>query len=222
MQHVKVLAALVTGFACTAASAEPWVSMKTSAGEIVLELNKEKAPISVANFVSYAKAGFYNGTVFHRVIDGFMIQGGGYGPDLKPKAGVKKAIKNESTNGLSNEPYTISMAREAHPDTATSQWFINVVHNVGLDHPNMKGSGYAVFGKVVKGKEVVDKIRKVVVDDVKTFQNVPVVPITVKTVTILKSAPAGIEVPAPAPEPTPAPAPAPATPPAEQPAQPVQ
>jgi cyclophilin family peptidyl-prolyl cis-trans isomerase len=218
MQHVKLLAALTTALACTAASAEPWVSMKTTAGEIVLELNKEKAPISVANFVSYAKSGFYNGTVFHRVIDGFMIQGGGYAADLKGRPGVKKPIKNESTNGLSNEPYTISMAREAHPDTATSQWFINVVHNVGLDHPNMKGSGYAVFGKVVKGKEVVDKIKKVVVDDVKTFQNVPVTPITVKTVTILKSAPAGIEVAAPAP----APEPAPATPPAEQPAQPVQ
>jgi peptidyl-prolyl cis-trans isomerase A (cyclophilin A) len=157
--------------------------------------------------------------VFHRVIDGFMIQGGGYTADLKGKPGVRKAIKNEATNGLSNEPYTIAMAREARPDTATSQWFINVVHNIGLDFPHMQGHGYAVFGKVVKGKEVVDKIRKVVVDDKPGFQNVPVMPITVKTVTILKSAPAGIEVappPAPAPEPVPAPAPA------EQGAQPVQ
>jgi len=229
MQHVKLLAALIAGLACTAASAEPWVSMKTSVGEIVLELDKEKAPITVANFIAYTKSGFYTNTVFHRVIDGFMIQGGGYAKDLKQKP-TRKAIKNESNNGLSNLAYTISMARESHPDTATSQWFINVKDNTGLDYPNFQGSGYTVFGKVVKGKDVVDKIKKVVVDDPNpVFKNVPVVPITVKSVTILKAPPPGIEVaPEPKPEPaveTPPQAPAPAEqtpPPAEAPAKPVQ
>lgn len=163
----------------------PHVSIKTTMGEIVLELDQEKAPKTVANFLLYVKSGFYNKTIFHRVIDGFMIQGGGMDAKLVSKP-TRKPIKNESDNGLHNGPYTISMARQAHPDTATSQWFINVADNTGLDYPNMQGSGYAVFGKVIKGQEVVDKIKSVVVDDVKGMQNVPVVPVFVNSVTILK------------------------------------
>ncbi|TFW32336.1 peptidylprolyl isomerase [Massilia horti] len=171
----------------SAALAEPVVSMKTSMGEIVLELDQEKAPITVANFLKYAKSGFYKGTIFQRVIDGFMIQGGGVDANLVQKR-TNKPIKNESNNGLSNQPYTIAMAREDHPDTATSQFFINVNDNSGLDYPGPKGNGgYTVFGKVIKGQDVVDKIKSVVVDDVRGFQNVPVTPIVIKSVTVVKS-----------------------------------
>jgi peptidyl-prolyl cis-trans isomerase A (cyclophilin A)/peptidyl-prolyl cis-trans isomerase B (cyclophilin B) len=167
-------------------AAEPQVSLKTSMGEIVLELDQEKAPKTVENFLQYVKAGFYKGTIFHRVIDGFMIQGGGMDAQLHGRP-TRKPVKNESDNGLSNAAYTVSMAREGHPDTATSQFFINVVDNPGLDFPNMNGSGYTVFGKVVKGKEVVDKIKAVIVDDVHGMQNVPVTPITIRSATIVKA-----------------------------------
>jgi len=163
----------------------PQVSLKTSMGEIVLQLDEEKAPRTVANFMQYVKQGFYKGVIFHRVIDGFMIQTGGMNEKFEGRK-TNKPVKNESNNGLSNQPYTVSMAREDHPDSATSQFFINVADNSGIDYPNYKGSGYTVFGKVVKGKEVVDKIKGVVVDDVRGMQNVPVTPIFVKSVSVLK------------------------------------
>ena len=163
----------------------PQVSIKTSMGEIVVELDQEKAPKNVANFLAYVKSGFYKGTIFHRVIDGFMIQGGGMNEKFEGRQ-TRKPVKNESSNGLSNQPYTISMARENHPDTATSQFFINVADNSGIDYPNVGGSGYTVFGKVVKGQEVVDKIKAVVVDDVRGMENVPVTPIFIKSATLLK------------------------------------
>lgn len=163
----------------------PQVSIKTSMGEIVVELDKEKAPRNVANFLAYVKSGFYKGTIFHRVIDGFMIQGGGMNEKFEGRK-TRKPVKNESDNGLSNKPYTIAMARENHPDTATSQFFINVADNSGIDFPNVNGSGYTVFGKVIKGHEVVDKIKSVVVDDVRGMENVPVTPIFIKSATILK------------------------------------
>jgi len=166
-------------------AAEPQVSLKTSMGEIVLELNQEKAPITVDNFLKYVKSGFYKGTIFHRVIDGFMIQGGGMDAQLHGRR-TNKPIKNESNNGLSNEKYTVAMARESNPDSATSQFFINVVDNPGLDYPNMQGSGYTVFGKVVKGQDVVDKIKGVVVDDIHGLENVPVTPVTIQSATRLK------------------------------------
>jgi peptidyl-prolyl cis-trans isomerase A (cyclophilin A) len=170
----------------SAALAEPEVSIKTSLGEIVVDLNKEAAPKTVDNFLSYAKSGFYKGTIFHRVIDGFMIQGGGLTEKLVQKP-TKKPIVNESKNGLSNQPYTISMAREDHPDSATAQWFINVGDNSGLDYPGPSGNGgYTVFGKVVKGQDVVDKIAKVVVDDIRGMQNVPVTPVVIKSVSVVK------------------------------------
>lgn len=163
----------------------PQVSLKTSMGEIVLQLDEERAPKTVANFMQYVKQGFYKGTIFHRVIDGFMIQAGGMNEKFEGRK-TNKPVKNESNNGLSNQPYTVSMAREDHPDSATSQFFINVADNSGIDYPLYKGSGYTVFGKVVKGQEVVDKIKGVVVDDVRGMQNVPVVPIFIKSVTVLK------------------------------------
>jgi len=163
----------------------PQVSIKTSMGDIVVQLDEERAPKTVANFMQYVKQGFYKGTIFHRVIDGFMIQAGGMNEKFEGRK-TNKPVKNESNNGLSNQPYTISMAREDHPDSATSQFFINVADNSGIDYPNYKDSGYTVFGKVVKGQEVVDKIKGVVVDDVRGMQNVPVVPIFIKSVTVLK------------------------------------
>lgn len=136
-----------------------FVTLKTSQGDIVLELNKTKAPISVDNFVKYVDKGFYNGTVFHRVINGFMIQGGGFTADGKQKD-TEAPIKNEWQNGLKNEPYTIAMARTSVPDSATSQFYINVANNAMLDRPS-GGAAYAVFGKVIAGKDVVDKIKAV-------------------------------------------------------------
>ena len=192
LQHpgTRLATRLATGLAALALSAaafaaEPQVSLKTSMGEIVLELNQEKAPITVDNFLKYVKSGFYKGTIFHRVIDGFMIQGGGMDAQFHGRA-TNKPIKNESNNGLSNEKYSVAMAREANPDSATSQFFINVVDNPGLDYPNMQGSGYTVFGKVVKGQDVVDKIKAVVVDDIHGLQNVPVTPVVIQSVTVLK------------------------------------
>jgi peptidyl-prolyl cis-trans isomerase A (cyclophilin A)/peptidyl-prolyl cis-trans isomerase B (cyclophilin B) len=178
------LAALTLSAAALAAD-DPQVALKTSMGEIVLELDQEKAPVTVANFLQYVKSGFYKGTIFHRVIDGFMIQAGGMDAKLAGRA-TKKPIKSEANNGLSNIPYSVAMAREANPDSATSQFFINVGDNVGLDYPNMNG-GYAVFGRVVKGQEVVDKIKGVVVDDVRGMENVPVVPIVIQSATVLKA-----------------------------------
>jgi len=181
------LCALVLSGAVLAQEA-PQVSLKTSMGEIVVELDQEKAPKTVANFLQYVKSGFYKGTIFHRVIDGFMIQGGGMDAKLQGRP-TRKPIKNESSNGLSNMPYTIAMAREDHPDSATSQFYINVAENTGLDNPGPDGrGGYTVFGKVIKGQDVVDKIAKVVVDDVRGMQNVPVVPVVIKSASVVKSA----------------------------------
>ena len=171
--------------AALAASA-PQVAIKTTMGEIVLELDQEKAPRSVANFLGYVKSGFYKGTIFHRVIDGFMIQAGGYDTKLQPKR-TKAAIPSEAQNGLSNVTYSVAMARADNPNSATSQFFINVADNTPLDHPGVDGIGYAVFGKVVKGQEVVDKIKGVLVDDKPGFENVPVVPVVIESVKLVKA-----------------------------------
>jgi peptidyl-prolyl cis-trans isomerase A (cyclophilin A) len=187
---MRFAARFAAGFAAltlsaAAFAADPQVALKTSMGEIVLELNPEKAPITVDNFLKYVKSGFYKGTIFHRVIDGFMIQGGGMDAQFHGRR-TNKPIKNESNNGLTNAKYTVAMARESNPDSATSQFFINVVDNPGLDYPNMQGSGYTVFGKVVKGQDVVDKIKSVVVDDIHGLENVPVTPVTIQSATVLK------------------------------------
>ena len=168
------------------AAAAPQVAIKTSMGEIVLELDQEKAPKSVANFLAYVKSGFYKGTIFHRVIDGFMIQGGGFDAKLQPKR-TRDAIPLESKNGLSNVTYSVAMARGDRPNSATSQFFINVADNRGLDFPGSDGHGYAVFGKVVKGQEVVDKIKGVLVDDKPGFENVPVIPVVIESAKVVKA-----------------------------------
>ncbi|MBP1204830.1 peptidyl-prolyl cis-trans isomerase A (cyclophilin A) [Duganella sp. 1411] len=179
-------AALAAAPAAPAASATPQVEIKTTMGDIVVELDREKAPKSVENFLAYVKSGFYKGTIFHRVIDGFMIQGGGFDEKLNQKK-VNKPVPIESQNGLSNVTYSLAMARTGDPNSATSQFFINVADNEALNYPGRDGFGYTVFGKVVKGQEVVDKIKGVLVDDKGIFQNIPVIPIVIKSATILKT-----------------------------------
>jgi cyclophilin family peptidyl-prolyl cis-trans isomerase len=169
------------------AEKNPTVIMKTSMGDIEIELDKGKAEKTVENFLAYTKESFYNGTIFHRVIDGFMIQGGGMTKDLKPKT-TKKPIKNEADNGLSNKRGTIAMARTNVVDSATSQFFINVVDNGNLDHKSKKPGeyGYAVFGKVTKGMDVVDKIKGVKTGTKNGFRDVPVETVEIKSVTLKK------------------------------------
>lgn len=165
-----------------AAAKAPKVRLKTTKGDIVIELNAEKAPVTVENFLGYVKKKHYDGTVFHRVIDGFMIQGGGFtqeGNVLTEKI-TGKGIVNESKNGLKNERGTIAMARTNDPNSATAQFFINVANNAPLNFPN--NNGYAVFGKVVEGMDVVDKIKGVQTRaDARLGGDVPVEPITIKS-----------------------------------------
>ncbi|KPC50842.1 peptidylprolyl isomerase [Amantichitinum ursilacus] len=150
------------------------VKLETSMGDIVLELNDEKAPKTVANFVQYVNDGHYDGTVFHRVIDGFMVQGGGFEAGLKQKP-TRDTIQNEADNGLTNDAYTVAMARTPEPHSASAQFFINVSNNDFLNYksPTPQGWGYAVFGKVVEGKEVVDQIKGVKTGNKGFHQDVP-------------------------------------------------
>ena len=181
----KSLLALSTGCLLTfAVNAAPSVEMETSMGKIVLELNSEKAPKSVANFMQYTKDGFYNGTVFHRVIPGFMIQGGGFDEKMKQKP-TRPEIENEAKNGLKNARGTIAMARKPDPHSASAQFFINHANNDALDYPSRDGWGYAVFGKVTSGMEVVDKIAQVPSGNNGMHQNVPQTPVIIKTVKII-------------------------------------
>ena len=149
------------------------VVLTTNHGAITLELDVEKAPKSVENFVNYVKSGHYDGTIFHRVIDGFMIQGGGFDPDMKQKS-TNDPIDNEAENGLKNDRYTIAMARTSDPHSATAQFFINVGDNDFLNYPGSDGWGYAVFGKVSDGEDVVDAIRAVKTGRKSMFSDVPV------------------------------------------------
>ena len=146
--------------------------INTSKGNIVIETYPEKAPITVKNFESYVNKGFYNATIFHRVIDGFMIQGGGFTKDMSQKQS-DAPIKNEADNGLKNEKYSVAMARTQDPDSASSQFFINVNDNNFLDFPGQGGAGYCVFGKVIEGQDVVDKIAKVSTGSANGHQDVP-------------------------------------------------
>jgi peptidyl-prolyl cis-trans isomerase B (cyclophilin B) len=151
------------------------VKLQTNLGDITIELDAERAPDTTANFLEYVKSGFYDNTIFHRVIDNFMIQGGGFEIGMKQKP-TRAAVKNEATNGLKNESYTIAMARTSDPHSATAQFFINVSDNAFLNHtaPTGQGWGYAVFGRVVEGKDVVDQIRKVPTGSRGMHQDVPV------------------------------------------------
>lgn len=160
------------------------VKLATSQGDIRIELDAEKAPKTVANFLQYVKAGHYNGVIFHRVIDGFMIQTGGFTDKLAQKP-TRAAIALEDRNGLKNERGTIAMARTGFPDSATSQFFINVADNYGLDAENTRdGRGYAVFGRVIDGMEVVDKIRATPVAAQGAFQHLPTTPIFINKATV--------------------------------------
>ena len=158
------------------------VILETNYGPIEVELNEEKAPVTSKNFLSYVKKGFYDGTIFHRVIDGFMIQGGGMTPEMKEKK-TEAPIKNEAQNGLKNDKGPIAMARTSDPHSASSQFFINVNDNDFLNHtaPTSSGWGYAVFGKVVKGMDVVNKIKTVKTTTKSGHSNVPVEPVIIKT-----------------------------------------
>jgi peptidyl-prolyl cis-trans isomerase A (cyclophilin A) len=167
-----------------AQAAAPRVKIATSVGDIVLELAPDKAPKTVANFLQYVNDKHYDGTVFHRVIDGFMVQGGGYTADFKEKP-TRAPVPLEARNGLKNERYTVAMARTGNPDSATSQFFINVKDNTMLDAPNPDGHGYTVFGKVVSGTDVVDKIRAVRTGNQGRFQNVPIEPIVIQSATVV-------------------------------------
>lgn len=149
------------------------VILTTNHGNIKLELDAEKAPKTVDNFLAYVKSGHYDGTIFHRVIDGFMIQGGGFEPGMKQKP-TNAPVENEAKNGLKNEPYTIAMARTSDPHSASAQFFINVKNNSFLDYPGQDGWGYCVFGKVIEGTEVVDKIKSVKTTRAGMFADVPV------------------------------------------------
>lgn len=194
-----VIATLIPTFAAIAQN--PVVEIKTNKGLITVELNKDKAPISVENFLKYVDKKFYDGTVFHRVMSTFMIQGGGFAKkeDGKHEQKVVEApIKNEASNGLKNDRGTIAMARTGDPDSATSQFFINVVDNAGLNRPSPDGHGYAVFGKVTAGLEVVDKIKAVAVgtkvlkarmgENVREspMQNVPEEDVVIESITLKK------------------------------------
>ncbi len=163
----------------------PRVKLATSLGDIVVELNPAKAPKTVENFLKYVADKHYDGTIFHRVIDGFMIQGGGFTADMVQKP-MRPPIPLEATNGLKNDTYTIAMARTNVPDSATAQFFINVKDNAMLNAPQPDGHGYAVFGKVVSGTEVVDKIKGVPTGNKGPFQNVPTTPVVITSATLVK------------------------------------
>ncbi|MEJ2637511.1 MAG: peptidylprolyl isomerase [Calditrichia bacterium] len=174
--------ALLTVNGCSgnkAQSGKTLVVMSTNMGDMTIELYPDKAPVTVKNFLNYVDNGFYNGTIFHRVIPGFVIQGGGFTQDMQKKP-TNPPIKNEADNGLKNEKYTLSMARTQAVNSATSQFFINLADNAQLDNGAM-GFGYAVFGKVVKGMDVVDKIASVPTGNVGPYQDVPREPVIIKS-----------------------------------------
>lgn len=175
------------GMAVAQTPTQPRVVLETSLGHITLELDAQKAPKTVANFLQYVKDKHYDGTVFHRVIDGFMVQGGGFTADMQQKP-TRAPISNEADNGLKNTPLTVAMARTNDPHSATAQFFINIADNRFLNHtqPTPNGWGYAVFGKVVGGVDVVDKIRRVSTGSKGMHQDVPTTPITILKATLEK------------------------------------
>ena len=193
LKKLPLIGALVLALSLSdsALAANPQVAIKTSMGEIVVELYPDKAPKSVENFLQYTRDGFYAGTVFHRVIDGFMIQGGGFTGEFYKGVqgfGQKKTrapIAIESQNGLKNDRGWLAMARTSDPNSATAQFFINVKDNAFLDFPSRDGWGYAVFGKVTQGLDVVDRIAKVATGNRSMHQNVPLEPVTIQSVRVI-------------------------------------
>lgn len=187
MRRLLLFCLLVLGLAVPAQAADPAVRMETSMGTIVLRLDAARAPATVANFVEYVKAGFYDGTIFHRVIPAFMIQGGGFTPDMRQKQ-TREPIANEADNGLPNVKYSIAMARTGAPHSATAQFFINTRDNAFLNFKSRdaQGWGYAVFGKVVRGQDVVDRIEKVATGSRGLHDDVPRDPVIIKKVTLIQ------------------------------------
>ena len=184
-QAILTGAAAALGLPLQAAEpAGPKVRLKTSLGDIVVQLDPAKAPKTVENFLQYVKDKHYDGTVFHRVINGFMIQGGGFTPDMAQKP-TRPPIPLEAGNGLKNDKYTIAMARTGDPNSATSQFFINVKNNDMLNAPSPDGHGYAVFGQVIEGQDVVDKIKAVATGNKGPYQNVPTTPVVIESATVL-------------------------------------
>ena len=165
----------------------PMIKLETSMGNIVLELDAENAPKSTENFIQYVKDGSYDGTIFHRIIDGFMVQGGGFDETMVQRP-TREPIENEADNGLKNDKYTIAMARTGEPHSATAQFFINVNDNAFLNHSakTMQGWGYAVFGKVVEGTEIVDVIKSVPTGTYGFHENVPTEPVIIKKATVIE------------------------------------
>ena len=171
----------------SAPKAQPTVKIETNMGNIVVELDENKAPQTVRNFLKYVESGHYDGTIFHRVIRGFMIQGGGLTSDMQDKP-TKAPIKNEANNGLHNRKYTIAMARTSDPHSATAQFFINTANNTPLDFRSQNEGewGYAVFGRVISGKDIVDKIERVATTSRGIHKDVPISPIVIRKITLLK------------------------------------
>ena len=182
LKHLFVLTAAAV--APGALAADPQVDVRTGAGTIRLELYPAKAPKTVENFLQYVRDGHYNGTIFHRVIPGFMIQGGGMTPDMAQKK-TRAPIPIESKNGLKNEVGSLAMARTSDPNSATAQFFINVKNNSFLDHPGSDGHGYTVFGKVVSGMDVVNKITAMPTGSQGMYQDVPRTPVVIESVTVV-------------------------------------
>ena len=179
-------AMLLASVASAGFSANPQVTLTTNLGAIVLELDKDKAPATVDKFLEYVRTGHFDGTIFHRVIDDFMIQGGGFDTDMKQKA-TRAPVENEARNGLRNEVGTVAMARTNAPHSATSQFFINLVNNAPLDYPKPDGWGYTVIGKVIAGMDVVEQIAKVRTRTVGPHQNVPAQPVVIESARIVET-----------------------------------
>ena len=184
MKHLLALFSVLF-FSLSAQATNPQVELKTNQGTIVIELATDKAPKTVENFLQYTKDGFYNGTIFHRVIDGFMIQGGGFEAGLKEKP-TRAPVQNEAKNGLKNVTGSLAMARTRDPHSASAQFFINLKDNAFLDYPGQDGWGYAVFGKVVQGMEIVQKIAKIGTGNACMHQNVPTTPIVIESAKLIE------------------------------------
>lgn len=179
------LAALAQAASPAAAAAKTErVQFATTAGKFTIEVYPDAAPKTVANFMEYVKSGFYSGTIFHRVINGFMVQGGGYDSDMKEKP-TRAPIPLEAQNGLKNKAGTVAMARTSNPNSATAQFFVNVVDNPNLDYPQPDGNGYAVFGKVVEGMDTIDKIKTTPTTAYGAMRNVPAAPIVIESATVV-------------------------------------
>lgn len=183
MLKKSLYAIALTAISLPGFAANTLIEMKTSSGNIEIELFNDKAPISAKNFENYVKSNFYKDTIFHRVIPGFMVQGGGFDSNMQEKANTQAPIKNESSNGLQNKRGTLAMARTNQPDSARAQFFVNLVDNDFLDR-SARNAGYAVFGKVTKGMDIVDQIAKIPTRNYGMHQNVPVKPVKINSVNI--------------------------------------